>query len=350
MSEPENGRLQRHLATSCDQGPTVVDRHTMSLRTAISIAFVFVALTGCGDSQKNGQPDAGTPPLGLTPEQAGRVVARVDDQTITLGDFAETLDRMDPFDRLRYQTVEKRRDLLTEMVDLELLAIEARRRGLDKTPEAEESVRQVLRDAVLVEARKSLPTPTEIPMEEVRAYYEERKAEYQEPERRRVSAILLDDEKKAKEVLESAQKIGADATAWGKLFFESSTTAAQDKKGNIPADLAGDLGIVGPPGDQKGANVKVPEPVRAAAFKLGKVGDVYAEVIPHEGKFYVICLAGMTAGHERSLAEAERQIRVELLKQKMKKLEDDLVAELRKKHKVEIDEAALAKVGAAPAP
>ncbi len=317
----------------------------MSLRKAISVAIALVALSGCGDSQKAGQADAGTPPLGLTPEQAGRVVARVDDQTITLGDFAETLDRMDPFDRLRYQTVEKRRDLLTEMVDLELLAIEARRRGLDKTPEAEESVRQVLRDAVLVEARKSLPTPTEIPMEEVKAYYEERKAEYQEPERRRVSAILLDDEKKAKEVLESAQKIGAaDASAWGKLFFEHSTTAAQDKKGNIPADLAGDLGIVGPPGDQKGANVKVPEPVRAAAFKLAKVGDVHGEVVAHEGKFYVIRLAGMTAGHERSLAEAERQIRVELLKQKMKKLEDDLVAELRKKHKVEIDEAALAKV------
>lgn len=322
----------------------------MSRKLAISAALALAALAGCGDSQKTGEQDAGTPPLGLTPEQAGRVVARVDDETITLGDFAETLDRMDPFDRLRYQTVEKRRDLLTEMVDLELLAIEARRRGLDKTPEAQESVRQVLRDAVLVEARKALPTPTEIPMEEVKAYYDARKDEYVEPERRRVSAIILDDEKKAKEVLEAAQKVGADANAWGKLYYEHSTNAAQEKAKNIPPDLAGDLGIVGPPGDKKGANVKVPDPVRDAAFKLAKVGDVHAEIIAHEGKYYVIRLAGQTKGHERTLAEAERQIRVELLKQKMKKLEDDLVNELRKKHKVEIDEAALAKVGAAPSP
>jgi hypothetical protein len=65
-------------------------------------------------------------------------------------------------------------------------------------------------------------------------------------------------------------------------------------------------------------------------------------------------LSGLTPGHERTLAEAERQIRVELLKQKMKAQEDALDAELRKKYKVEIDEAALAKVSVdatdAPAP
>lgn len=325
----------------------------MSLRAAIFGVVIAsgLVLSACSDSQPTGQPDAGTPPLGLTPEQAARVVARVDEEKITLGDFAETLDRMDPFDRLRYQTAEKRRELLNEMVDLELLAIEAKRRGLDKTPEAEESIRQVLRDAVLSEVRNALPTPTEIPMEEVRAYYEAHKDEYVEPERRRVSAIVLDDEKKAKEVLEAALK-APDATAWGKLFFEHSSTAAQDKRLNVPPDLAGDLGIVGPPGDKKGANVKVPEPVRVAAFKLAKVGDVAGEVIAHENKFYVIRLAGQTAGHERTIAEAERQIRVELLKQKMKKLEDDFAEELRKKHKIEIDEAALAKVAApgAPAP
>ncbi len=280
------------------------------------------------------------------------MLARVDDETITLGDFAETLDRMDPFDRLRYQTVEKRRELLGEMVDLELLAIEARRRGLDKSPEAQESLRQVLRDAVLAEARKALPTPTEIPMDEVRAYYEANKSDYVEPERRRVSAIVLEDEKKAKETLEAARK-ASDANAWGKLFFEVSGSAPQEKKSNIPLDLAGDLGIVGPPGDPKGANARVPEPVRAAAFKLAKVGDVHAEVVTHEQRHYIVRLAGKTAGHERSLAEAERQIRVELLKRRTKKLEEDLVVELRKKHTVEIDEAALAKVstrGIGPAP
>lgn len=347
MKESPDGRGLGIVRTARARGRS----RAMSLRQAIlgGLAAFGLLLGGCGDSQPAGQADAGSPPpLGLTPEQAARVIARVDEEKITLGDFAETLDRMDPFDRLRYQTVEKRRELLNEMVDLELLAIEAKRRGLDKTPEAQESIRQVLRDAVLTEARNALPAPAEIPIEEVRAYYDAHKDDYVEPERRRVSAILLDDEKKAKEVLEAVQK-APDAAAWGKLFFEHSVNAAADKRLNVPPDLAGDLGIVGPPGDKKGANVKVPEPVRAAAFKLAKVGDVYGEIVTYENKHYIVRLAGQTAGHERRLEEADRQIRVELLKQKMKKLEDDLADELRKKHKVEIDDAALAKVASPPA-
>ena len=60
----------------------------------------------------------------------------------------------------------------------------------------------------------------------------------------------------------------------------------------------------------------------------------------------------MTAGHERSIAEAERQIRVELLKQKMAAQESELEGSLRKKFKVEIDEQALAKLstGSSPSP
>ena len=55
---------------------------------------------------------------------------------------------------------------------------------------------------------------------------------------------------------------------------------------------------------------------------------------------------------ERSIAEAERQIRVELLKQKMAAQESELEGSLRKKFKVEIDEQALAKLstGSSPSP
>jgi parvulin-like peptidyl-prolyl isomerase len=236
------------------------------------------------------------------------------------------------------------------MIDLELLAIEAKRRGLDKDPAAQEATRQVLRDSLLSEVHKTLPTPTEIPMDEVKAYYDAHIEDYREPERRRVSAIVLDDEKKAKETLEAALAT-EDATAWGKLYFERSLGATPEQQKNVPLDLAGDLGIVGPPDDKKGASARVPEPVRAAVFKIAKVGQVGAELVQDGSKFYVVRLSGMTPGHERSLGEAERQIRVELLKQKMQQQEADLEAELRKKYKVEIDEQALAKLSTeAPAP
>lgn len=323
-------------------------RARAALAGALAVASLVLCLGGCGDSSKTQAADAGVPPGGLTEEQAARVVARVGDETITLGDYAAALDRMVPFDRLRYQTVEKRRELLKEMVDLELLALEAKRRGLDKRPEAQLAIRQILRDAVLDEAHNKLPTPTEIPLGEVKAYYEAHLADYREPERRRVSAIVTSDEAKAKEALEAFQ---ADPTPnnWGKLFFQHSLTAEAEKKNRVPLDLAGELGMVGAPSDAKGGNPKVPEALRAVAFKIEKVGTAHAEVVADGGKFYVVRLAGRVEAHERTFAEAEAQIRTVLLKERIKQLEADLDAELRKKYKVEIDEAALAEVKVGPA-
>ncbi|NUQ75226.1 MAG: peptidyl-prolyl cis-trans isomerase [Polyangiaceae bacterium] len=285
---------------------------------------------------------------GLTPEQASRVLAKVGDKTITLGDFAQTLERMDQFDRLRYQTKERRRELLNEIVDAELLAQEAKRRGLDKLPESEDAVRQILRDAILAQARAAMPVPTEIPASEVRAYYEAHAERFSEPERRRVAAIVLDTKADAEKVLKAAAKI-KNATEWGQLFFEHSITAPKTKPANAPLETAGDLGIVGPPDDKRGGNPKVPEPIRAAVFRLGSVGQVANEVIRDGNRYYVVRMNGLTAAHHRSLAEADRTIRIALMQEKMQKIERDLEEGLRRKFPVEINEKALANVKLPPA-
>src|SRR6187200_3423370 len=72
------------------------------------------------------------PPGKLTPELARQVLAKVGEREITLGEYAETLERMDPFERLRFQSPDRRKQLLNEIVQVELLAEEAKRRGLDK--------------------------------------------------------------------------------------------------------------------------------------------------------------------------------------------------------------------------
>lgn len=304
-------------------------------------ALAFSA--GCNETPLRQTGDAGALAGGLPSEQASRVLARIGDKTITLGDFAHALERMDQFDRLRYQTPERRRELLNEMIDMELLAMEAKRRGLDKRPETEEAVRQVLRDAMLAQARKGLPAPAEIPADEVRAYYEANVDRFREPERRRVGAIVMTDRKEAQKVLAAARKIKS-AAEWGELFHQHSITAPKQKSPATPVDLAGDLGIVGPPDDPKGANPNVPDPVRAAVFRIGDVGGVGAELVEAEGKLYIVRMNGITAAHSRSLKEADRSIRVLLLQQKMREREQAVENELRKQFPVQIDDAALASV------
>ncbi|WP_437568777.1 peptidylprolyl isomerase [Sorangium sp. So ce542] len=307
---------------------------------AISLAAL---VSSCDEPALQVPADAGEPVLGLSAEQSARVLAKVGERVITLGDFGRTLERMDQFDRLRYQTKERRRELLSEIIDAELLALEAKRRGLDKEAAVEDAIRQILREAMIAQARKGLPAPADIPASEVRAYYEANADKFSEPERRRVSAIVVGDRALGEKVLKEAQK-AASSSAWGELFLKHSQSAPKDKSKAPPLDLAGELGIVSPPGDPRGAHPQVPEPVRAAVFRIASVGAVSDELVEADGRFYIVRLSGLTGGHRRALAEAERSIRVALLQQKMQEQERALEDELRKKFPVEINDAALSSV------
>jgi hypothetical protein len=271
------------------------------------------------------------------------VLVRVGDKAITLGEFAAVLERMDQFQRLKYQTTKGRMALLEELIDAELLAQHARKRGLDKRPEVRARVRQILREAELAQVYRSLPAPAEFKKADVAAYYEKHKARFVEPERRRVSAIVLGDEKKAAELLEKVLS-AKDGANWGKLFYAHSLTAPKTPNPNAPPDLAGDLGLVSPPGDSKGDNPRIPDPVRRAVFGLASIGDVAAEAVPAGGRWYIVRLSGRSKGHTRSLAEAERSIRMSLLQDVRQEKEQQLEAELRKRFPVRIDKQALEAV------
>lgn len=312
-------------------------------RPLLAASLAVALLVGCDEPALRVQSDAGAPMFGLTAEQSALVLAKVGDRVITLGDFGATLERMDQFDRLRYQTKARRRELLDEIIDVELLAMEARRRGLDKEPAVEDAIQQILRDAMLAQVRQGLPAPADIPASQVREYYEAHADKFTEPERRRVAAIVVRDRATGEKVLKEARE-ASEGGAWGELFLKHSLSAPKDKAAAPPLDLAGELGIVSAPGDPRGAHPNVPEPVRAAAFRIPRVGAVGEELVEADGRFYIVRLSGLTAGHRRSLAEADRSIRVAILQQKMQEQERALDEALRKKFPVEINEAALASV------
>jgi hypothetical protein len=308
----------------------------------VLVALVCLPFAGCNESALQTAPEGGAPVAGLSAEQASRVLAKAGDKVITVGDFAQSLDRMDAFDRLRYQTKERRRELLNEMIDVELLAIEARKRGLDKQLDMELVIRQILRDAMFARTRQDLPTSAEIPPAEVRAYYEANVDKFRQPERRRVAAIVMEDKKEAEKALKAALGVKT-AIEWGELVQRYSLAAPKTRQPNSPVDLAGDLGIVGPLDDPRGKHSKVPEPVREAVFKIG-IGEVFGSLVEADGKQYIVRLSGLTEAHQRTPAEADRSIRVSLLQQKMQEREKALDAELRKKYPVEIDDRALSTI------
>lgn len=312
-------------------------------RTLLPLGFVVATVPACrehGDAPAPGPaPSASAAPGGLSPELAARVLARVGDRTITLGEYAAALERMDRFERMRYQTVDRRKQLLDEMIDVELLAREAERRGLASRPETQELVRQILRDELLRDLRSHAPTVEDIPAAEVRAYYDGHKKDFHEPERRRISAIVVKDGKSADRALAEAKD--SDARRWGEVF---ARYAAKEKGAEPPAELAGDLGLVTAPASGRNDNPRVPDPVRAAAFEIEKSGAVLPRVVADRDAFYVVRLTGKNDPRDRSLEEADRTIRVRLLQEKLRVAEEKLEEELRKRFPVKIDEIALSKV------
>ncbi|MDQ2646264.1 MAG: peptidyl-prolyl cis-trans isomerase [Myxococcota bacterium] len=291
-------------------------------------------------------PAASAAAFELSDEQAAQVLAKVGEHTITLGDYVAALERMDTFERLRYQSADRRKLLLKEMIDVQLLADEAKRRGLDKLPETEERLRQVLRDELMKEVRRSVPSASDLPEADVRKYYDEHREEFSDPERRRVSHIAAGNRAAAEKLLEKAK--AASAAEWGAMVRENSITPVPKELGSMPVELAGDLGIVGPPGHPRGANPRVSEAVRAAAFKIEKTGDVLPEVVEDKGKFEIVRLTAITPARDRTFAESERSIRVTLVQQLVKQKEAELDKELRARFPVTIDEAALGRIQAKP--
>jgi hypothetical protein len=306
---------------------------------------------GCGKKKTDTAPVASASaaqsgPKPLSPEMAAKPLAKVGDRVITLGEYAAALERMDSFERMRYQSPDRRKRLLDEMIEVELLAQEARRRGLDKTEETQERVRQVLRDSLLDDLRKSAPSANEISDADLHAYYDAHKDDFAEPERRRVAAIALENQAQAKTVLAKALK--ADAPGWGQLVEQFGSQKGPKPPVPAPAELAGDLGIVGPPGHPRGANPRVPEPVREAAFKVANVGETFGSVVEADKKFYVVRVTSRTEGRARTFEEAQRAIRTAVVAARVDEKEKALQNDLKQKFPVKVDDAALEKMPMPP--
>jgi peptidyl-prolyl cis-trans isomerase D len=147
--------------------------------------------------------------------------------------------------------------------------------------------------------------------EEIKKYYEEHAAQFQDAEQRQASHILIaasstasDAEKTA--AREKAEKLYKEAKQNPSVFADLAKKNSQD-----PGSAAngGDLGLFG-----RGAMVK---PFEDAVFKMA-MGEISPPVQSDFG-FHVIKLTGVKSGKTRSFAETREEISLELKKQKASK-------------------------------
>src|SRR5262249_17411521 len=155
------------------------------------------------------------------PEDLTEVLAKVDDVTITVGEFQERINQQSPYVRARYTSMERKKEFLDNLVRFEVLAREAQRRGLDKDPEVVRTMKQVMiQKRVKDEFDKQ--KMEDISDAEVKKYWDAHQDEFNKPEEVRVSSILVKDNATAKKVIADPRIKGVDNQQFRNLVAEYS--------------------------------------------------------------------------------------------------------------------------------
>ena len=121
------------------------------------LGWILISLALCAGCQKRESSDGSraapggggggkgaqnSPPQSA--EELKAPLAKIDDVTITLGEFQERINRQSPYIRARYTSLEQKKEFLDSLVKFEILAKEAYKRGLDKDPEVVRTMKQVM--------------------------------------------------------------------------------------------------------------------------------------------------------------------------------------------------------------
>jgi peptidyl-prolyl cis-trans isomerase C len=278
---------------------------------------------------KTGAPT--TPPQSA--EELKAVLAKIDDVTITLGEFQERINRQSPYIRARYTSLEQKKEFLDSLIRFEVLAKEAYRRGIDKDPEVVRTMKQVMIQKLMRDEFDAKVTADTVTDDEMKKYYDANVAEYVKPEEVRASAIILKNKAQADRVLLEAR---GDAGKTNKGFRDLVTKYSADEETKL---RGGDLRYFDnttPPKD-------VPAPVIKAGFALANTGDVSPVVDAGNGTFYILKQTGRRRSMTKTLDDAKPQIRNKLFRDKRLQAQKDFVDKLRGNAKIDINESNLAK-------
>lgn len=301
----------------------------------VAAVLLAAACTKRDDAQATPAPGPGQRAPSLpaqNPDELRTPLAKIDDVTITLGEFQERINRQSPYIRARYTSLEQKKEFLDSLVRFEVLAKEAYRRGLDKDPEVVRTMKQVMIQKLMRDEFDAKVTAESVPDADMKAYYDANLADYVKPEELRVSAIILKNKAQADRVaLEARGEAGKTNKGFRDLVMKYTTDEDTKLRG-------GDLRYF------DAANTELPAPVVKAAFGLINTGDVSTAIDAGNGTYYVLKQTGRRKAMTKAFEDAKAQIRNKLFRDRRLQAQKDFVDGLRAKSKIEINEANLAKV------
>src|SRR5437764_12603917 len=123
--------------------------------------------------------------------KSGPVVAKVGEETITADELKHRLDETSPFLRARYNTLDRKKEFLENLIRNELLAQEALRQGLDKSPQVKEQMKRAMIQELIKKQVDEKLSGADIADAELKKFYDAHVEDFVKPERARVFHIQL---------------------------------------------------------------------------------------------------------------------------------------------------------------
>jgi peptidyl-prolyl cis-trans isomerase C len=237
--------------------------------------------------------------------------------------------------------LEKKKEFLDNLVEFELLALEAKSKGYDKDPDVVFAMKQQMIKKLMKEDLSDLVKLSDVTDEEMRAFYDQNAELYHKPEQVRASGIVLADKAKAEQVLAELTKAIEDNPRRKRQTFNDFV---RDKSADeASARRNGDLGFFTTKGDAEEPAKDVPETVAATAFGLERINDL-SSVVEADGKYWILMLTNRRPKVDKSFDEVKRQIQNKLFRDAKEGARERYLADLRKKANVTTHDENLALV------
>ncbi len=241
-------------------------------------------------------------------------VAVVNGKEITRGDVMKFLNDMGPQMAMQFQSPEGINRVIDEMVNQELLYLDAIENDFEKEEEFDQVLQATKISLLKGYAFNKLITGVTAEEEELKNYFAENKHLFNQPEMVKASHILVADEDRAKEILDELN---------GGMNFED---AAKSYSSCPSSEVGGALG-------EFGRGQMVPE-FEEAAFSM-ELGEISAPVKTQFG-YHIIRLDEKNEPKDSSFEESREEVEKQVIIRKQETRYMEKIKSLKEVYKVEI--------------
>lgn len=302
----------------------------------VFVTLLVVALIGCSGSSRSS--------IDLFPTSGGAVIAEFDGVKITDQYLKAYLDQLNPYMKARYNTPEKKEEFVGKIIEGEILAREAIRKGVMSDPILLTKIKSTIaRHYQSVTLQKEIEANIKVNDEDLKKYYEEHQKEFVQPEKVKASHILVKFDKskagdreaklvQAKKILSEVKAKAKDPKSFNDLAGKYSEDEGSKRRG-------GDVGFF----ERTEEGGRMAKEFSDAAFALKNIGDL-SDVVESPFGFHIIQLTARREKVEKPFDEVKARIESTLKAEKRKGVYEESIEKIKKDLGFKFNKEALEKL------